>query len=493
MATPAEFMAKSDARAAEDEKQAARARQIAAIMSQSAKPEVLPGEEATFGQEAAHVGAGAVKGMIDLANLPGTVASFATGRQAPERQSEDVLKPGYQNPVSKWVGDKAAEGLRYLSKPRVKAEENPVANALRTGMEYLSPGRFKSMFSAANLGGMAGPTAVDAALSGTEWKEENPGLAAGGEILSSILGSIGGNRLAQGITDPRALEAIRMSEPELAATMQDISDVRPPTGSPPLADALRGEVEQGVRGTTADLTGSPGLYNMEQFPGKGTPGERAIQAEQVERLGQQRHLVEQQFGDADPNTARLTASRAAAEERAAVALENAQQKDVLAARSAEDLEANRVGLNQAKAREAGILNTAEAANATELERIAREQGLSTARLDEATTASSRADIAADTAIREGTPLPEDTASAASRQVYDAVKAKDDINYKEQEADWKEVDAEGVPVDVDDLKKGVEGVINGMTPSAAADFERVFANELKQIREWEVPQDLRELA
>ena len=385
----------------------------------------------------------------------------------------------------------------FLTERQVDPKKEPGVNAARTFMEYVTP--------------IGGKPKLDVGM------DVIPALAAGGidyldkayaddkvpdwlkPAVATTISLLRGKQLANKAdpkTDARSRQVIERVEPELAApssipdalrrtlwnegapvgpTTANRFNINPgrvrdgfnwaatpeisgPTfrGEPlasEMATALRGANLSGEKGSLADLTDSRDLRNLESATKKGSPERVALDTAHTERSQQALNQANAPFGRADPTSA-LPIARAATGktlgEVDAFINKNTRGIEDTALRDTQTSQAN---LSQARAEAARRSGEAQSA----------EQ-------------ASRTDV---------------PPSQASKDLYDAWRARDKELSDAAAVKWRAADAEPPP-EIAALQIDLQMHLDRLPPSQKADFLKQFAPEVKQISDWQGPQSYKEV-
>ena len=464
-------------------------------------PSNLPGGEATLGQEAKHVAAGLGEAAFGTIEAPWAIGKLGTrllskalgggGNAMTRGVFENVLERDKHLPMPDAIRPGYEAVRDFATRPRVDAAENPIANALKKGAEFLSPSKLNPASLAVNVAGTAGPAAIDYLSNTQGFLADSPGMKAAMEFITSLGGSTTAGKLATPTTAVRAQEAVSEfdTQPPLALR-GEVRDQWLADQRSALADTLRAETGRDTAGTLADLSQSPGLYNLEASLGRGTPGRAGIEQARQARLEQQQEQVGTEFGTGDPGLARREAATVAAEERAGLVQAREAQEQRLRQRESADIAAADTQLAQARQQ---LLDDRVAAQATETSALAQarqRQQESDLRLaqaaDDAEEASSLAEAS------ETGRQPAQTVAERSGATQAAVLARDTELRDKAAALWSEAD-KNMDVPVFGLQVQLKLMADKLSPSQKADFERDYGVELDQIAQWDGPQSVPEIS
>lgn len=372
----------------------------------------------------------AAVGIVDMPAAAGSAGPWMEENAGPFGAAYSAVTEPLRElgPISELPGLKQAK--EALGEWGVTPENAPLSDALRTGVDYgaaaFTPSRWASKIPDAAMG-------AGAAL-GSFFSEGNPMVefASGtaGYLASLLRGKGGGSK-------------------------QRVRDFIDEVADEPLdAEALQRRIDSGELGTTADLVGDPGLYNVQA--GAAVDPKVARQLETLQDARQQQIITDvvDEFGDADPEAAVKAAEARMVEHLAQV--ENASKAPKIRAR------------DNAAAEQAALTGQLEELGA---QRVASGEGLTSAR-QAAEEAATQQQVA--TVPFEDAPRP----AQASRQLDEAYDVSEKV-FEETvvQPKWQEFLASG-DVDVKPMwgaaKELLDGLPKGIREALESKYGKLIA-------------------
>lgn len=405
-----------------------------------------PADDPSLLTQARHVAGGIPQAGFDILDLPSNMArimqtgvDFLFGDEGliPELGGVTRAVPALRAIEAVATSRRPSElpvlsdAKELLAKETVTREQAPVADALRTAMEWGAGGLPRA---GQKLAGKAVSLAPDLLMGGAAGAGQLIGGDTG-EMVGGLLGVVAAIRSGDYSkltrAEQNALDLVRNSADDADAAMSNLADA----------------IERGEVGTLADLTRDPKLYDIEKAAAQVDPSlGRRIESRAALREAQGADLAEQTLGGT----------------RAAEGQEVAQ--DIGFSR------ANRI-TEAAKARMAGD----EAAAGAD---IARSEGVQQAAEEAAEVATRTADEAADAVVSRARP------SQVSTQFSERLDEIEQGIRGELETPAWEAFRAGPDVAVQPLKTALDGYVKKLVPEEQKMLQRKYGKFLRFINEWD---------